>query len=78
MRRASFTSEFQRGDPPFGTSPSMSFRSFHGSTWRASRSISPGGRPSALAKSHGRADLEGREGGHERAAVTAVAVARAG
>ncbi len=29
----------------------MSFRSFHGSTWRASRSISPGGSPSAFAKS---------------------------
>ena len=48
---ASFTRASQRGEPPRGTSSAMSFRSFQGSTWRASRSISPGGSPSALAKS---------------------------
>jgi hypothetical protein len=49
--RASLISASQRGDPPRGTSSSMSFRSFQGSTARASRSTSPGGSPSALAKS---------------------------
>ena len=51
--RASFTSASQRGErrAGSGTSPSMSLRSFQGSTARARRSISPGGRPSALAKS---------------------------
>ena len=49
--RASRTSASQRGEPPRGTSPSMSLRVFQGSTARASRSISPGGSPSAFAKS---------------------------
>ena len=49
--RASRTSASQREEPPAGTSSWMSLRVFHGSTARASRSISPGGRPSVLAKS---------------------------
>ena len=54
--RASRTSACQRGERPraacaSSTSPSMSLPGCHGSTVRASRSISPGGSPSALAKS---------------------------
>ena len=48
--RQSCTSARQRGERS-GTSPATSLPGFHGSTVRASRSISPGGRPSAFAKS---------------------------
>ena len=56
----------------------MSLRSFQGSTWRASRSISPGRQSERLGEvAHRGAHLEGGEGGHERAAVAPVAVVHA-
>ena len=68
---ASFTSASQRGEPAARHLALDVVRSFHGSTWRASRSISPGGSPSAFAKSR----TAERTWKVEKAATSAHAVA---